>query len=73
MLTKLIMLGLAGFGLWVLLRRAFAAPPAPPPERRTRIEAQDLVPCPRCGAYKAPQEDCASCLDRPARKFPEQR
>lgn len=64
MLTKLLMFGLALFGLWVLLRRAFAPAPEDPAKRK-RISAQDLEACPRCGAWKSPDEECRACLDRP--------
>ncbi len=66
MLTKILMLGLAAFGLWVLLRRAFAPPPQAP-AAPPRLQAQDLEACPHCGAYKAPSEPCASCRERARR------
>ncbi|WP_018631347.1 hypothetical protein [Neomegalonema perideroedes] len=73
MLMKILTLGLAAFGLWILLRRAFA--PAPPRAEdpaapRPRLQAEDLEACPHCGAYKAPDEPCASCRERSRRDQP---
>lgn len=68
---KILTIGLALFGLWVLLRRALARPSADraeDPAKRSRITAQDLEACPRCGAFKDPREDCRACLDRPSKR-----
>ena len=64
-LVAIILAVLYGFKMVTSLnrRRDAGEPPARPRatrQKREKVEAEDLVPCPRCGAYVSPgvQHDC---------------
>jgi hypothetical protein len=68
-LPKLIEIALVIFAVWYVVRwlnrppaaarRARPAAPSPGPQAARRIEAEDLVACPACGAYVS--ESARSC------------